>query len=333
MKPVYFPFTYVSDPVAQAISACFGQFSVYSPVREIFPEQMQLWIDRGVMDVRTPGMGNDETLKAAVKNYQIWVDIHREGAIEKNANLKTRLNSVPSLSEFSSSEIIADIKGKLHNQPTTKIPDPCLPARIFLYFAQKFDYHNQELTEGLNYCDQQEADLMRRLKMEADPLAEELRNTPARQMESQSDYMISDRLEAWARIYCQEPEDSNLFVTHSPAVMDYLLDRTATAARILHLESIPPNSEHGMENKAWQEILAAGLAPFAGYKQTETGDDWIEQLALPAVEDTASLSIYRVPDQTPLEFYARFAASGSPAAGQKVPKDRSAGTLIALIEI
>ena len=169
--------------------------------------------------------------------------------------------------------------------------------------------------------------------MEDDPLSEELRNTPTRQPESLSDYMISDRLEAWARIFCQEPEDSGLFVTHSPAALDYLLDRTATAARILHLDSIPPNSEQSMENEAWQEKLAAGLARFAGPKQTETGDDWIGQLALPAVDNTASLSIYRVPDQTPLEFYARFAAISSPAAGRKVHKDRYDSTLIALIEI
>ena len=126
MKPIYFPFTYVSDPVAEAISACFGQFVVYGPVREILPEQMQIWINRGVMDVRVPGPGNDETLKTAVKNYQIWADLHREDSIEKTAYLKTRLNSVPSLSEFSSSEIVADIKGKNHDQPITKLPDPFL---------------------------------------------------------------------------------------------------------------------------------------------------------------------------------------------------------------
>jgi hypothetical protein len=88
-----------------------------------------------------------------------------------------------------------------------------------------------------------------------------------------------------------------------------------------------------MENEAWQEKMAVGLARFAGLKQTETGDDWLEQLALPTVNNTASLSIYRVPDQTPLEFYARFAAIRSPAAGHKVFKDRYDSTLIALIEI
>jgi hypothetical protein len=145
--------------------------------------------------------------------------------------------------------------------------------------------------------------------------------------------MISDRLEAWARIFCQEPEDSGLFVTHSPAVMDYLLDRTSTAARILHLESIPPSSEQSIEKEAWQKKLAAVLARFTGPKQTETGDDWIEQLTLPAAENTASLSVYRVPDQTPPEFYARYAAMSSPAAGRKVHKGKYDSTLIALIEI
>ncbi|MCP4624029.1 MAG: hypothetical protein GY850_10910 [bacterium] len=333
MKPIYFPFTYVSDPVAEAISTCFGQFVVYCPVREILPEQMQLWINRGVMDVRAPGPGNDEALKTAIKNFQIWADLHRQDSIEKTAYLKTRTNSVPSLGDFSSSEIVADIKGKTHDQLITKIPDPCLPARIFLYFAQKFDRQNQELTDGLNYYDQQEADLMRRLKMEDDPLSEELRNTPVRQPESLADYMISDRLAAWARIFCQEPEDSGIFVTHSPTVMDYLLDRTSTAARIFHLESIPPGSEQSIEKEARREKPAADLARLVGPKQTETSDDWIEQLTSAASDNNASLSIYRVPDQTPPEFFARYTAMSSPAAGRKGHKSKYDSTLIALIEI
>jgi hypothetical protein len=333
MIPIYFPFTYISDPVAEAISACFGQFVVYCPLREILPEQMQLWINRGVMDVRVPGPGHDETLKTAVKNYQIWADLHREDSIEKTAYLKTRMNSLPSLSEFSSSEIVADIKGKNHDQPITELPDPFLPARIFLYFAQEFDRQNQELTDGLNHYDQQEADLMRRLKMEDDPLVEELRNTPARQPESLSDYMISDRLEAWARIFCQEPEVSGLFVTHSTAVMEHLLDRNSTAARILHLESIPAGSDQSKEKKAWQKKLTADLARFVGPEQAETVDDWIEPLTLTAFDSTASLSIYRMPDQTPPEFYARLAAMNRPAAGRTGHKSKYDSTLIALVEI
>ena len=174
---------------------------------------------------------------------------------------------------------------------------------------------------------------MHRLKMEDDPIAAELRNTPDRRPVLLSEYMISDRLEAWIRIFSQEPEDSALFVTHSPAVMEHLLDRTSTAARILRLESIPSASEQSPEKEAWQDKLAASLARFADPEQTETGGDWIEQPALTAADNTASLSIYRVPDQTPLEFCARLAAMKSPAAGPSLRKSKYGSTLIALVEI
>ncbi len=333
MKPVYFPFTYVSDPVAKAVSACFGQFVVYCPARETLPEQMQSWINREIMDVRTPGPENDGTLKTAVKNYLAWADLHRQDSIEKNAYLKTRLNSVPSLSEFSSSEIVADIKRKIHDRPLAKIPDPLLTARIYLYFAQEFDRQNQELTDGLNHCDQQEADLMRRLKMEVDPIAEQLYNTPSRPPDPLPDDMISDRLEAWGRIFCQEPEESGLFVTHSPAVKEYLLDQTATAAPVVHLESIPLSFAQGMEKEAWQEKLAANLTRLCGPQPTETIDDWAEQFEVTASDKTASLSIYRVPNQSPPEFFVRYTAMNRLPANRTPPKSKYEHTLIALVKV
>ena len=332
MKPVYFPFTYVSDPVAKAVSACFGQFVVYCPDREILPEQMQWWITREIIDIRAPGAGHDEMLKTAVKNYLAWADLHREDSIEKTAYLKTRLNSVPFLSEFSSSEIVADIKGKNYDRSIPKIPDPFLPARIYLYFAQEFDRQNQELTDGLNRCDRQEAELMSRLKMEDDPIAEELRNPHSRLPDSLSDDMISDRLSAWARIFCHDPEESGLFVTHSPAVKEHLLDRTETAAPVIHLESIPLGAEPSMEKKTWQERLAANLTRLCGPEQTETNDDWTEHLKMTASDKTASLSIYRVPDQTPTEFFARWAAMNGLAAGRPARTSKYGSTLIALVK-
>jgi len=37
MKPIYFPFTYVADSVAQALAACFGEFIVYQPLTGNIP--------------------------------------------------------------------------------------------------------------------------------------------------------------------------------------------------------------------------------------------------------------------------------------------------------
>ncbi len=333
MKPIYFPFTYVTGPVAEALAACFGQFVIYRPVNENLSEQMQLWINRGVMDVRVPATENEKELKTAVKNYQTWADLHTEGSREKAALLKTRMDSMPYFNNFSSSQIVADIKENIHGNATTPIPDPVLAARIFLYFAQEFDRQNHALTCELNRYDQQQAELIRQLQMEDDPVAGEFRKAPMQLPDSFADYMISDRLAAWTRIFCQEPEVSGLFVTHSPAILEHLLDRASTVSRVMRLESIPLGKAKNGKRESWQERLALNLARLVEHKQTASSDESIAQLDLPAAENTVSLSVYLVPDQTPHEFFTHCAEINWPAADGADCKSKFNNTLIALVQV
>lgn len=332
MIPIYFPFTYVSDPVAEALSACFGQFIVYRPLGENLSEQLQLWIDRGVADVRVPVTGNENELIAAVKNYQTWADLHRDSSSEKTALLKSHMDPVPFFNELSTRKIVEDIKENIHGNSNTQIPDPVLTARIFLYFAQEFDRQNHELTDDLNHHQQQEAELIRQLKMEEDPVAVEFRNAPMNLPDPFADYMISDRLEAWTRIFCRDPEVSGLFVTHSAAVLDHLLDRASTAARVMHLESLPLGKYKTAERETWQERLSLNLVRLVEQNQIDTSGDSMEPLDLPAADNTVSLSVYRVPDQTPYEFFTRCAEIDWPVADGVDHQSNFSSTLIALVQ-
>jgi hypothetical protein len=332
MKPIYFPFTSVSDPVAEALSACFGQFIVYRPLGENLSEQLQLWIDRGVADVRVPVTGNENELIAAVKNYQTWADLHRDSSSEKTALLKSHMDPVPFFNELSTRKIVEDIKENIHGNSNTQIPDPVLTARIFLYFAQEFDRQNHELTDDLNHHQQQEAELIRQLKMEEDPVAVEFRNAPMNLPDPFADYMISDRLEAWTRIFCRDPEVSGLFVTHSAAVLDHLLDRTSTAARVMHLESLPLGKYKTAERETWQERLSLNLVRLVEQNQIDASGDSMEPLDLPAADNTVSLSVYRVPDQTPYEFFTRCAEIDWPVADGVDHQSNFSSTLIALVQ-
>ena len=333
MKPTYFPFTYVPDPVAQALAACFGHFVVYRPLKENLSGQMQPWIERGVADVRVPVAGNENELTAAVKSYQAWADLHREGAREKAAILRLRRDPVPFFNELSPRKIAAAVKANIPGDADTQLPDPVLTARIFLYFAQEFDRQNHELTDELNRHQQQEAELMRQLKMEEDPVAAELRNDPAQLPDPFADYMISDRLEAWTRIFCRDPEASGLFVTHSAAVLEHLLDRDPAAVRIVHLKSIPSGPPDSAAMKSWQAGPALNLARHLKRNQIEAGGESMEEpLDLPAAPNTLSLSVYRVPDQTPYEFFARRADIDRPLALASEGKCQFSNTLIALVQ-
>lgn len=332
MKPIYFPFTYVSDPMAKALSACFGQFIVYRPLNEILTERMQHWIKRGVADVRVPAAGNENELITAVKNYQTWADLHREGSREKAAIFRLRMDRVPFFNELSTRKIIENIKENISGNSNTQTPDPVLTARIFLYIAQEFDRQNHELTDDLNHHQQQEAKLIRQLKMEEDPVALEFGNIPTQLPDPFADYMISDRLEAWTRIFCRDPDVSGLFVTHSAAVLEHLLDRVSTAARIMHLESIPSGNHKNPGMKSWQERLALNLVRLVEQNQVDTSGESMEPLDLPAADNTVSLSVYRVPDQTPYEFFTRCTEIDGSLADAPDRRGKFSNTLIALVQ-
>jgi len=291
-----------------------------------------LWQNREVMDVRVPLAEDEKALKTAVKDYRIWADIHRKGLGEKAVTLKTYLDSMRYDSEISSSKIVEDIKGKIRNHSDTPVRASDWAARIFLYFAQEFDRQNDELTRDLTRYDQQEEELIRRLKMDDDPVVDEFRTASTQLPDPFADYMISDRLEAWNRIFCQDPEIAGLFVTHSSAVMEHMLDRVSTAIKVIHLESIPlVKKKHG-EQAPWQKIMALNLGRLLEPQPLGSGDGLIEQPDLPVSDTAVSLSVYQVPDQTPHEIFC--ACSGihrSAGAGTEGYRAFN-NTLIALVQ-
>ncbi len=72
MKPIYFPFTYISEAAVAAISACFKQTVVYQPSRHTLPAEMQKLADSGLIDVRIPITGDENKLDAILRDYNEW---------------------------------------------------------------------------------------------------------------------------------------------------------------------------------------------------------------------------------------------------------------------
>ena len=54
MKPIYFPYTYISNQVAGAVAACFGRFMIYQPLADRLPPTMRSWVEKGVIEIRIP---------------------------------------------------------------------------------------------------------------------------------------------------------------------------------------------------------------------------------------------------------------------------------------
>jgi hypothetical protein len=332
MKPICFPSTYVSDSVAQALTACFGQFIAYQPLAGKIPEQMRPWIEKGILDIRVPVTKNQKELEAEVKNYLSWADLHSDGSGLKPPFLLTWQNAVPFFKASSPSQVVADIKEQVHGKPAAGAPESLLTARLFLYFAQEFDRQNQEVARDLQRHRQQEAELIRKLKMEADSLTAGFQKEAVEISDDSADYMVLDRLEAWTRILLKDTDISGIFITHIPAVLEELLDKTPTAEKLLHFESIPICTAMTAELAPWRQKLVADLSHIVDHKWSPTARRPSDQPDFPTAAKTVSLSVYLVPDQMPRDFFSRCAQIQPFDRDVSSPGGNFKNTLIGLLE-
>ena len=332
MKPIFFPSTCVSDSVAQALAACFGQFIAYQPLAGKIPEQMRPWIEKGILDIRVPVTADRKELEAVVKNYLSWADFHLTGSGLKPPFLQTWKDAIPFFKASAPSQVVADIKEQAHGKPASRDLDPLLEARLFLYFAQEFDRQNQEVARDLQRHRQQEAELIRQLKMEADSLSAGFQKEAVQISDDSADYMVLDRLEAWTRILLKDTDISGIFITHIPAVLQELLGKTPTAEKLLHFESIPTCTAMTAELALWRQKLVSDLAHIVEHKWVPTAGRPSDQPDFPAAANTVSLSVYLAPDQMPRDFFSHCAQIQPPDRDASCPGGNFKNTLIGLIE-
>jgi len=187
MKPVYLPFTYVSDPIAEALCACFTQIVIYQPVGNQVPENMLKLEKEGVLDIRTPVRGDEGKIDAICRDYREWLTIHQGGEI---GVLKVQDEKIPFFSEFSSYQIIQEIKN--HKQPKTRRAkaEPLFTDRIFLKIAQDYDIENWDVAQDMVFLQEMEQTLMRDLKGEDDNSAKSpYQYSPLKTVDS-GEYMV-----------------------------------------------------------------------------------------------------------------------------------------------
>jgi hypothetical protein len=331
MNSIYFPYTYISTPVAEAVSACFGRFTVYQPLPDKLPPSMQALMDEGIMDIRIPVAGGSKDLVSAARNYLDWANAHADSSGSNLAFLKTLQASKPLLDDTLSSQIVADVKKQINGNSGSQSSNPVLAARIFLYFAQRFDQQNQELDHALTEFSQKEQALIQDLKMEDDALAAEFNKEPARTTDGNTDYLITGRLEAWTRILLNDKGPAGLFVTHSTAVLEQLLDSAPMAQKILDLEAIPRLTPATMAPASWQEQLFSYITDIAENNWTPESEKKTKEFDVPVAENTVSLKFYLVPDQNARQFFCQVSGIKGSEHDHLSPIASARNTLIALV--
>ncbi len=325
MKPIYFPFTYISKPVGEALHACFGKTIIYQPSIENVPEEIHRLADCGVLDIRIPVKKDEEKLSAIIKEYNAWANLHQGSKGIQLDFFKARRNKNPFFDDTSASQIKADLKNITDKNPIQKEPDSVFNARIFLSIAQEFDMQNDKINLDMASFETARKALIKNLKgeVETSPLVpdygDEFRSG------NFVDYMIPERIEAWALLMCYDPMQyrekmSGLFVTSSRQAIDYLLDKAPETEKLALYDTIPVAENQVEETAKWSNGLMEHLEMVAESSRPLEKDDFTADPDDLKCETKISLSLYLVPGASPLEYFSRFISFDSNCG--KIEKDQ-----------
>ncbi len=329
MKPIYFPFTYISESVLEALSAFFKQIIVYQPSSLNIPESMQKQADSNLLEIRIPVKGDENKIDDIVKDYKSWANIHQGSEM---AFFKTKPDMIPFFGEFSTSQIKADIKKKERKQQNEKKQDSLLNARIFLHIAQEFDLQNWEINKDLLLLEEQTLNLIDNLKGDDELSFKENDREKVLKIDFQSEYMTPDRIIAWTHLLQYDQDMSNLFITNSRSVVEHLVEKTPEAKIVLSIDSIPLTNSKDKKTEKWQESLIRQLELLLENSLPASEDIKIKSPFDKDAGKKVSLTLYLVPGEAPYKFFTRIAWHKTPA--EEINKEAGFNsTLIGFVEL
>ncbi len=337
MKPIYFPFTYISEPVLHALHACFGKIVVYGFSEQDVPEKMRKWAENGKLDISMPVKMDEEKFALIIKDYRTWTNLHHMHRGGQIAYLKNHGQNIPFFNDFATSQIKWDIKKRgmeMHpKEDGQENVDSLSAAGIFLYLAGEYDMQDDEVSAGLHSVGEMEKNLISEMKGENDTVF----MAPSKNLKPLSadtgHFMTSERIAAWTYMMQHDREVPGFFITSSRAVFEHLIDNTTEAEMALNFDSIPLDKNRIGEMDNWRDrlldyigILLKNTWPIS---HDSPGDPPFDNKC----DIKASLMLYIMPGKTPHEFFAPFTGHGMFRLEKEKGDAALKNTIIGLLEI
>ena len=290
MKPIYFPFTYISEHTAEAVYLFFKRFSVYLPSEQNIPESMKNLEINKIINLLIPFKSDASRIDSALKEFKTWGDFHNT---EKTIFLKTMTDQIPFFNDTSISQIREDIKKNMENNNEKK-DTSLFAARVFLHFAQELDMQHLEINRNLNSCAQKEKSIFKDLKAidEEDNIS--TNRSPV--YEDQGIYMTEERILAWGQLFMHTPEDSALFITSSKSVLENLIEKEDQITKILSSGLIPDNM-YDEFNGCLKKTAESIWEPQKNIFEKQFGT------AKQEISSRSFLTLYIIPNKVPAELF------------------------------
>jgi hypothetical protein len=304
MKPIYFPYTYVPQWVAQALATCFEHFMVCGPAGTNVPHEMPTWVDSKVMEIRSPLQIDGQAIKRVVEDYRSFARLHQSSKEIKTTAVLKQQESVPFFDEMAVSQIVSEVKKNIESETSNKDFDALFCAQVFLHFAQEFDRQRDELSQGLGICDQRSQELIKSLR--GPDAIEPLASAHAAEIkfDEPGEYMVLDRLKAWVRLFMADPVDSGLFVTSSQSVFNHLMESQPDAEMIIESAELPAVRPEDGAFLTWRDRFLKQIQDLIETEGSEPEHDLANIPRFATAGSNVALTLYRLPARSWRDLFA-----------------------------
>jgi len=304
MQPIYFPFTFMPEPVADVLAVWFDRMTLLSLSKKETHTYLQSLLQKGWLSFHSPG-NDDDALDDILTSYRAWADLHGGAQLEQfmTQKIQTRIHT-----DASVYQLLDEIKLRSREpgggKKKSRHPDADIQKnRILLSIAHEFDRNNWEIQKDLARVMDSERDFLRHLHATEDGATSQLADPLLWPEGSVPSHMLIERLRAWNGFLLQKELPYRIFVTTSQPVVDQLVQVLPTTEPLALIIRIPVRTPEDRMIRKWREKLAQWMAD-----QLTTGEMVSKPFPEPpkpeSGEQTTSLIIYRTM-QSPLEWFRK----------------------------
>jgi hypothetical protein len=319
MKPIYFPYTYVSKSMLDRLNFFFRRITVYQPCALSIHDDLKAFEDKGLVDIGIPVQGDEPKIAGMLKEYNHWAAMHQGRDM---AFLKTQERWPPFFTETSTAQIKKEIRENTvpgsPDSPTLNEGVMLFNARVFLLIAQQMDRQHHQSAICLETADAMERTLFKQLKGESETGALDTGPGKVAPRDDLRDYMILERLHAFGHLVQHAEKTSGIFVTDNRSVMEYLLEKSPQMKLLSNAEALLPAENAKATHMSWQERFQQNLEMLVTASVPVDGDRITGGVPEKAAGSQTNLTLYRAAGLSPRACFENCTAieGAAPASDQ-----------------
>ena len=194
--------------------------------------------------------------------------------------------------------------------------------------AQEHDLQNDALKQDLLSFAAMEQNLVKELTGETLSSSVDTDTYPSVDTKDIGQYMTEKRIDAWARIMLHDQQQSGLFITHSRAVMEHLLDAAPEAKTLSDFDAITALENAGDAKENRQTRLLHHLESIAADAASATIKTATTPFLFKEKDSKRTLIFYIIPGLSPHQFFSRYMEASDPLSQNKRLTEPVKNTLI-----